>query len=272
MLYQVFKLATISRRSSWFLGLSPTSHPWERTRWCQINWQIITTKNTATIKSWFGTCQFYPIYGQEWSWHPTQTLRHFVSYWLVKTTVCCGLKLWQAREVHEVKFIGSYEDETACKNFIFMNFWIFAWRGCKEKTPLNTLYCYFMWWIDDCSITQHVVLYVIYTDPETFKPTMKFLEVVAPSNSQNVPGLNQAISAMFRKNILALVLNKIFLASDGASVNCGNNSRLIRLLQEVLPWIFFIWCFSHRVKLTLKDALNNFIETNETTPRHLYYL
>ena len=102
---------------------------------------------------------------------------------------------------------------------------------------------------------------------------MKFFEVLAPSNSQDVPGLKQAMSAMFRKNILALVLNKIvFLVSDGASVNCGNNSRLIRLLQEVLPWIFFIWCFSHQVKLTLKDALNNFIETNETTPWHLYYL
>ena len=125
----------------------------------------------------------------------------------------------------------------------------------------------------DNSITQQVVLYVIYTDPETFKPSMKFLEVVAPSISQHVPGLSQAIFAIFRKNILELVLNKItFLVSNGASVNYSRNSRLIRLLQEDLPWISFIWCFNHQVKLSLKDALNNFIKTNETALQHLYYL
>ena len=102
---------------------------------------------------------------------------------------------------------------------------------------------------------------------------MKFLEVVAPSNSEDVCDLKQAILSLFTKNLLEFVLSKIvFLMSDGPSVNCGNNSRLSTLLQEVLPWIFFIWCFSHRVKLTLKDALNNFIETNETTLQHVYYL
>ena len=106
-----------------------------------------------------------------------------------------------------------------------------------------------------------------------FKPTMKFSEVFGPSNSQHVPGSNQAIFAMLRKNILELVLNDIvFMVSDCASVNCGNNSRLIRLLQEVLRWIYFICCFSHQVKLTIKDALNNFIETNKRTLWHLYCL
>ena len=103
----------------------------------------------------------------------------------------------------------------------------------------------------------------MYTNPEAFKAVMKFLEVVAPSNSQEVPGLNEAIFAIFRKNTSELVLNKIiFVVSNGASVKCSKNSQLIRLLQEVFPWISFIWCFSHRVMLTLKVALNNFIETN----------
>ena len=54
---------------------------------------------------------------------------------------------------------------------------------------------------------------------------MKFLEVVAPCNSQDVPGLKQAIFAVFRKNMLELILNKIvFFVSDGASVKCGKNS------------------------------------------------
>lgn len=60
---------------------------------------------------------------------------------------------------------------------------------------------------------------------------MKFFEIVAPSYNQDAPGLKQAIFAIFRKNMLELVLQKIvFLASDGASVNCDKDSRLIRLI------------------------------------------
>ena len=46
-----------------------------------------------------------------------------------------------------------------------------------------------MWWID----RQQEVLYVIYTDPETFEPTMKFFEIVAPSYNQDAPDLKQAL-------------------------------------------------------------------------------
>ena len=81
----------------------------------------------------------------------------------------------------------------------------------------------------DNSITQQDVLYVIYTDPETFTPTMYFFEVAPPSYNPDAPGLKQAIFAIFRKNMLELVLKKIvFLASDNPSVNCGKDSRLIR--------------------------------------------
>ena len=60
---------------------------------------------------------------------------------------------------------------------------------------------------------------------------MKFFQVAAPSYNQDARGFKQAIFAIFRKNMLELVLTKIvFLASDGASVNCGKDYRLIRLI------------------------------------------
>ena len=56
----------------------------------------------------------------------------------------------------------------------------------------------------------------MYTDPETFKPTMKFFELAAPSYNQDAPGLKQVILAIFRKSMLEFVLKKIvFLASYG---------------------------------------------------------
>ena len=63
----------------------------------------------------------------------------------------------------------------------------------------------------------------------------------------------------------------VFLKSIGASVNSGKNSGLIKLFQEELPWLSFIWCFSHRLELALKDALNEFMEPIETSLMHLFY-
>ena len=46
----------------------------------------------------------------------------------------------------------------------------------------------------------------------------------------------------------------------------------IRLLEEDFPWISFLWCFSHRLELALKDALKEFIEPVDTSLMHLFYL
>ena len=102
---------------------------------------------------------------------------------------------------------------------------------------------------------------------------MKFFEFVAPTDSQDAPGLKNAIFATFHKHSLESVLSKIvFLSSDGASVNSSKDSGLIRLLQEDFPWISFIWCFSHRLELALKDALKEFIKPVDTSLMHLFYL
>ena len=77
----------------------------------------------------------------------------------------------------------------------------------------------------------------------------------------------------FKENSLELVLEKIdFLSSDGASVNCGKNSGVIKLLEEEYSWISFIWCFSHTLELTLKDALKQYMEPVDKMPTHLHYL
>ena len=82
-----------------------------------------------------------------------------------------------------------------------------------------------------------------------------------------------AIFSTFHKHSLESVLNKIvFLSPDSASVNSGKDSGLIRLLQEDFPWISFIWCFSHRLELALKDALKEFVEHVDTSLMHLFYL
>ena len=91
---------------------------------------------------------------------------------------------------------------------------------------------------------EHGVVYVAFADPETGKPTLAFLEVVAPSESQDAPELRKAIIDTFKRNSLESVIEEIvFLSSDGASVNCGKHSGLIKLFQEDYPRVSFVWCF-----------------------------
>ena len=63
----------------------------------------------------------------------------------------------------------------------------------------------------------------------------------------------------------------IYLSADGASVNSGKDSGLIAKLQEENEWILFVWCFSHRLELALKDALADFTKPVDESLMHLYY-
>ena len=83
-------------------------------------------------------------------------------------------------------------------------------------------------------------------------------------------------------NLIKLPL-ECWLLLKGASRNIHfPNSGInwyIFLLTE-LPWIapkthgwvLFIWCFSHRLKLALKDAFSDFTSPVDESLMHLYYL
>ena len=38
-------------------------------------------------------------------------------------------------------------------------------------------------------------------------------------------------------------------------MNSGKKSGLISLFREEKKWVTFIWCFSHRLGLALKDSI-----------------
>jgi hypothetical protein len=42
--------------------------------------------------------------------------------------------------------------------------------------------------------------------------------------------------------------------TDGASVNIGEHNGLKAKMQQELPWLFWAWCYSHRLELACKDA------------------
>ena len=104
---------------------------------------------------------------------------------------------------HGVKFTHAYENENACKNFSFrISEYLFE-EKVKEKLHLVNFIIILCDGSTDNSIIEQEVLYVIFTDPETFKPTMRFFEV-APADSQDVPGLKKAIFQHFINTLLNL--------------------------------------------------------------------
>ena len=62
------------------------------------------------------------------------------------------------------------------------------------------------------------------------------------------------------------------IGTDGATPNVAAGG-LKGLVEKELPWIFWMWCFAHRLELAVKDALKDtvFSEIDEMLLR-LYYL
>ena len=94
-------------------------------------------------------------------------------------------------KLHGVKFTGTYENENACKNFIFGIPEYFFEEKVKKKLHLVIFIAILYDESTDNSVIKQEVLYVIFTDPETFNPTMKIFEVVAPADSEDSPGLKK---------------------------------------------------------------------------------
>ena len=64
----------------------------------------------------------------------------------------------------------------------------------------------------------------------------------------------------------------VFFGSDGTNTNSGLKTGLTTKLKDDISWIQFIWCVSHRLELSMKDALKEFMKPADDSLVHLYYL
>ena len=91
--------------------------------------------------------------------------------------------------------------------------------------------------------------------------------------NSNATGIFDAMIADFQKHDLSSLLQKnFFLSSDGAQINRWDQPSLIFLLLEDREWVTFIWCFSHRLELALKNGLKMYTSPVDESPMHLFYL
>ena len=115
--------------------------------------------------------------------HETLSKLHNISFYIVlQRLLFTALQKQVALEkLHGVKFTSTYENENACKKIIFgISEYLFE-ENVKKKLHLVSFITILCDRSTDNNVIEQGVLYVIFTDPETFKPSMKFFEVVARS-------------------------------------------------------------------------------------------
>lgn len=61
--------------------------------------------------------------------------------------------------------------------------------------------------------------------------------------------------------------------TDGASVNIGQHKSIKERFQKSLPWMFWSWCYAHRLELASKNGLDGrLFKSVEEMLLRLYYL
>ena len=61
--------------------------------------------------------------------------------------------------------------------------------------------------------------------------------------------------------------------TDDASVNISQHNSIKARLLESIPWIFWSWCYAHRLQLSLRDGLSSqLFRSIEEMLLRLYYL
>ena len=79
-----------------------------------------------------------------------------------------------------------------------------------------------------------------------------------------------------KDSILSAAVEKLILVgggTDGASVCIGEHNGMKGKLQSAIPWLFWAWCYAHRLELACKSALSSSLLVSITKMLHqLYYL
>ena len=114
------------------------------------------------------------------------------------------------------------------------------------------------------------------------KTCARYLSVVNPDkadtsglvNCLKIPLERVGIVNMLDKaSVLDNKPNLVGGGTDGASVNIGQHKSIKERFQKVLPWMFWSWCYAHRLELASKSGLcSRLFRSVEEMLLRLYYL
>ena len=103
--------------------------------------------------------------------------------------------------------------------------------------------------------------------------------------STNAAGLMQCLCSALKSMGIENLLERVCVLStrelpvlvgcgtDGASVNVSHQNGMRGKLQAALPWLYWAWCYSHRLELACKDSfISRLFHDIDDMLLKLYYL
>ena len=121
-------------------------------------------------------------------------------------------------------------------------------------------------------------------DKEEMKSCVRYFAVKVPKKA-NADGLIECLGIALkefgiedilkRASVLGVEGKPVLIGggTDGASVNVAEQNGMKGKMQRELPWLYWAWCYAHRLELACKDALSSqlFKEITDMLLR-LYYI
>ena len=133
----------------------------------------------------------------------------------------------------------------------------------------SKFFSFFMDGSTDCGNTEVELVLVAFCvkNDEAYETQARcwYLALVKPTRADAEGLLSCLGEALHRMNISDIFLAEPILnvdqfpilvgaGTDGASVNVGAHGGMKAKLQGSSPWLFWSWCFAHRLELACKDA------------------
>ena len=164
----------------------------------------------------------------------------------------------ELEKLHGVAFFSNsvYENDMGCKIFIHFAAKALFEKEVKDKIKRANFITVLADGAMDAALIEKEVVYVLFVDPDKFKPSLEFLSLKSVA-SQDAQGITSAIVDAFQDCDISEKLKRIvFFESDGTSVNSRLRRGVISLLQQRYgKHIKFFWCLSHRIELGLHEHI-----------------
>ena len=176
--------------------------------------------------------------------------------------------LHELEERHGVDLGFAYKNDTSAKTFT--HYIAESQQQCFLESLLTfNFYSFLMDGSTDAGNIEQELVMIEYCNQDDVTQEMKscarFLSLEMPAKADAdglIDCLNNALGVVGVENILDEsnvlgVSNKPVVVgggTDGASVNIGEQNGMKGKLQEELPWLYWTWCYAHRLELACKDA------------------
>ena len=186
---------------------------------------------------------------------------------------------------HGVDLGQSYATKDSAK--LFTHFIAESQHSAFMQSLSTTLFCSFLMdgTTDAGNVEDQLIVIMSFCKDDTTGEVRSFaryfsIEVPTKADSDGlIACLQQSLQALGVDNLLSkesVLAGKPILiggGTDGASVNVGEQNRMKGKMQRELPWLFWAWCYAHRLELTYKDSFTSELFNNITDVLlRLYYL